>query len=181
MQRKHFAVLCMVLGIILLAAAPGMALAQEGPKIVISEPADGATVGPNVTLVWTAEGVKIVKAADAKELTEGHFHVFVDTEPITGADQVIPAGDPKIIHTGANTVELKELTPGEHTVTIVLGYSNHTPWQPPVTATVKFTVAEATTLPATGGNPTLLYAVLALVGLALFVSGAFVYRTQFKN
>lgn len=177
MQYKRFARGLMVLGIVLLLAAPGMALAQEGPKIAITEPADGATVGANVTLVWNSEGVKIVKAADAQELTEGHYHVFVDTEAITGADQVIPAGNPQIIHTGANTVELKDLTPGEHNVTIVLGYSNHTPWQPPVTAHVKFVVA-ATTLPATGGNPTLLYGLLALAGIALFGAGALMYQKQ---
>ena len=177
MQYKRFAQGLMVLGIVLLLAVPGMALAQEGPKIVITEPGDGATVGPNVTLVWNSEGVKIVKAADAKELTEGHYHVFVDTDAITGADQVIPAGNPQIIHTGANTVELKELAPGEHHVTIVLGYSNHTPWQPPVPAHVKFVVA-ANTLPATGGNPTLLYGVLALAGMTMLGAGAFVYRKQ---
>jgi hypothetical protein len=177
---KRLAILCLVVGLALIGLAPQMALAQAGPAIQITEPANGATVGPNVNVSWTSEGVTIVKAADATELTQGHYHVFVDTAPITGADTPTPTDNPQIIHTAETSVELKDLAPGEHTITLVLGYSNHTPWQPPVTATVTFTV-EATTLPATGGTFTDMTTVLLLLGMVLIVGGVMLRQVRVRR
>jgi LPXTG-motif cell wall-anchored protein len=144
------------------------ALAQAGPKITISEPQDGATIqGSSVTLKWSAEGVTIKPAKDATAKEEGHFHVLLDKDTVA-AGTPFPQGDPAIVHTANTEQTFDHLTAGNHTVTIVLGYSDHTPWQPPVEAKVSFTIATGgqapPQLPKTGGaTPN----DLALVGMAV--------------
>lgn len=67
------------------------------------------------------------------------FHVFVNREDFKPGIE-IPRDMEKegIYHTAENSLELKGLKPGPHKVIVVLGYDNHVPWNPLVTATVTF-------------------------------------------
>lgn len=115
--------------------------AQGGPILKITSPKDGATIaGDTVTIAWESQGVKIVAAADAKAKEEAHFHLFADREDFRLGVE-IPRGMEKegIYHTAKNSHELKGLKPGAHKVIVVLSYNNHVPWEPLVTATVRFT------------------------------------------
>ncbi|HBY93070.1 MAG: DUF4399 domain-containing protein [Ardenticatenaceae bacterium] len=158
------------LAVVLVVLIVGIGFAQGNPTVKFEAPQNGATVGPDVTLKWTSSGATIVSAKDAKEKTEAHFHVFVDKQPSLQAGQAIPADDPQIIHTGATSLDLTGLAPGAHTATVVLGYADHTPWEPFTMDTVNFTVAAPATLPATGGTRLVLTLMITAVGLVLLAS-----------
>ena len=133
--------------------------AQTPPTITITAPANGATVTNPVSITITSAGATIKPATDGDE-NAAHFHYFVDRDPATvlQAGQPIPTGQPDIIHTAATTQELPSLTPGQHTVWVVLAHTNHVPFSPNVQAQVTFTVgaggaaasSAAAALPASG-------------------------------
>ncbi|MBI3731860.1 MAG: hypothetical protein HY259_00120 [Chloroflexi bacterium] len=109
----------------LLLSLSALAVSAQGtPTVTFKSPAANATVtGPDATITWDSSAdVTIVAGKDAKQLTE------------------IPTGDPAIIHTAAKEYKWVGVSAGKHTVSIVLGYSNHTPWQPRTVATISFTV-----------------------------------------
>jgi len=151
------------------------ALAQAGPQITITEPKDGAAIqGTSVTIKWSAEGVTIKPAKDATAKEEGHFHVLLDKNTVA-AGTPFAQGDPAIVHTTNTEQTFDNLTAGQHTVMIVLGYSDHTPWQPPVEAKVSFTVAAGQAppqLPKTGGAEQNNVLLAGIAGLCLLIGSA---------
>lgn len=133
-------------------AAPGAAWAQGNPTVTFKSPAPNATVtGPDVTITYdSSPDVTIVAAANARQLTEGHYHLFLDKAANLQDNVPILTGDPTIIHTAAKEYKWANVAPGRHTVVLVLAYSNHAPWIPRATATLNFTVAAP--LPKTGAD-----------------------------
>ncbi len=119
------------------------ACAGEGrgtASVRIREPADGAVVGPDVHVVLQAEGIEIAPAAEARPGT-GHHHLFLDVD-LTPLDEVIPAGQPNIVHKGDGTAEhtFTGLEPGPHRIIAVIANPAHVPVDPPAVDTVRFTV-----------------------------------------
>ncbi len=174
---RHFATALLGGAVLLVLNATG--LLAQGPTLSISNPSEGTTVGAPVTIEWAAEGVTIKPASEATQHEEAHFHLFVDKVPALVEGQGIPAGDPQIIHTGSTSMELPDLAAGEHTVTVVLGYSDHTPWMPQVMDSVTFTVGDPApaTMPPSGGNP-LVGVWATLAGLALLGSAAWMWSRR---
>lgn len=98
----------------------------KGPSLSITSPKNTSTVDGNVvTLALAVKGIDIVKAADGDTSGKnGHFHVFVDKDPVApGA--VVPK-EAGIIHTTDNPITITGLGIGEHTFKVVLGDSTHT-------------------------------------------------------
>jgi hypothetical protein len=97
----------------------------------IVSPTDGTTVqGPKVKVEVAVTDWKLVPAGTAVTAGEGHLHFFVDIPATTVAvGQPIPAttANPAIIHAGAEPLTTRELTlsPGTHTITVVMGNSAH--------------------------------------------------------
>ncbi|MEX0785488.1 MAG: DUF4399 domain-containing protein [Dehalococcoidia bacterium] len=110
---------------------------QVAASVEITAPADGDTVTSPVTLEVSATGIEIGAAADLIE-GAGHFHAFVDQEPVAEGESV-PQETEGIFHFAAESQEL-ELEPGEHTVTVVLGDNTHIRLADVPAATVTFTV-----------------------------------------
>lgn len=138
-KKKWFLITAVAVGLAFALAALSV-WAQAGPKLKITSPKDGANIsGDTVTISWESSGAKIVPAADAKAREEAHFHLFVDREDFKPGVE-IPRDMEKegIYHTAKNSHELKGLKPGAHKVIVVLSYNNHVPWEPLVTAMVKF-------------------------------------------
>jgi hypothetical protein len=84
------------------------------------------------------KGVQLVKADGDTSGRTGHLHAFVDKDVTAG--QPIPVGDAAIVHSATSPVMVTGLTPGAHTIRIVLGNGNHVPFDPPVVDTVTVTV-----------------------------------------
>jgi hypothetical protein len=165
-----------IAGLLLSSVFAQTALAQSQPQITITAPANGATVpGPDVTVSINVSGTTLVPAANATKLEDLHVHYVLDTDTaaLTAGTAPIPAGDPKIVHSGATSNTFTGLTAGAHRVTVILGLSNHVAVQPPVAPSVSFTVgAQPAELPRTGdaSDPGLLLLIAGAVGVALGIA-----------
>jgi hypothetical protein len=114
------------------AAAQERTPAPEGAKVYFISPEDGATVSSPVTVRFGLEGMGVAPAGVEQEKT-GHHHLLIDTrlsDDMLG--QPIPADDQHRHFGGGQTETAVELSPGEHTLQLVLGDWSHIPHDPPV-------------------------------------------------
>ncbi|MGQ0456467.1 MAG: DUF4399 domain-containing protein [Hyphomicrobium sp.] len=103
-------------------------------KVFIIEPKDGATVSSPVTVKFGVSGMEIAPAGTDKA-NSGHHHLLIDVKP-EKITEGIPA-DANHIHYGKGQTEaVIELTPGSHTLQLLLGDKNHVPHNPPVMSDV---------------------------------------------
>jgi hypothetical protein len=97
----------------------------------IVSPADGATVqGTKVKVEVAVTDWKLVPAGTKVADGEGHLHFFVDVPASAVAvGQPVPptTANPAFVHAGAGPLTSRELTlsPGRHTITVVMGNSSH--------------------------------------------------------
>jgi hypothetical protein len=131
--------------------------AQAGPAVHITAPANGATVTNPVTVTVQSSGA-VIKPATDNDPNAAHYHYFVDRNPasVLQQGQPIPTGQPDIIHTDSPNQQLPNLSPGQHTVWVVLAHTDHTPYNPNVQDQVTFTVAapgQAAAPPQTAAAP----------------------------
>lgn len=134
------AVLALAAGIV--PAAAGSTPSPPGARVYFIDLADGATVKSPLTLRFGLSGMGVAPAGVEKEAT-GHHHLLIDA-PLTAADLAEPLpADAHHVHFGKGQTEATiTLTPGHHTLQLVLGDNNHIPHAPPVTsAVVNVTVA----------------------------------------
>jgi hypothetical protein len=116
--------------------------APENAEAYIQSPEDGATVSSPVTVRFGLRGIGVAPAGVDLPST-GHHHILIDVEELPPFDMPLPATD-DIRHFGGGQTETElELSPGEHTLQLVLGDWLHTPHQPPVvSAPITITVTE---------------------------------------
>lgn len=99
---------------------------------------DGETVAAPVTVVFGIAGMDVAPAGSELP-NSGHHHLLVDRAPLgegpDGAEERnanLPA-DGNHIHFGKGQTEtVLDLSPGPHTLQLVLGDANHIPHNPPV-------------------------------------------------
>lgn len=105
-----------------------------GAKVIILEPADGATVKNPITVKFGVEGMEVAPAGTDKPNT-GHHHLLIDSK-LDDPSVPVPA-DANHIHYGKGQTEAQiELTPGKHTLQDVFADKNHIPHNPPVVSDV---------------------------------------------
>jgi hypothetical protein len=101
-----------------------------GAKVYFEYPTDGAYITPTPTIKFGLLNMGVAPASVEKANT-GHHHIIIDT-PLPPFDQPIP-NDPNHLHFGAGQTEAKiSLTPGPHTLQLLLGDNSHIPHDPPV-------------------------------------------------
>jgi hypothetical protein len=120
-----------------LACAQTPAVAAErtasppGAQGYIISPKDGAKVHGPVLVQFGLKGMGIAPAGVKMDNT-GHHHLLIDTDAPTDLSAPLPATD-KIVHFGKGQTQTKmTLTPGKHTLQLLLGDMNHVPHAPPV-------------------------------------------------
>ena len=121
-------------------AAPEIA-PESVPTVRITQPEEGATVGPDVQVLLETEGIEIVSITPPVVGT-GHHHLYIDVD-LTPLNEMIPQNDPQIIHKGDGSSEfmLEGLEPGEHRIIAVVADPAHIPVDPPIVDTLHFTVS----------------------------------------
>ena len=128
-----------VLPAFLYVIATTMALASDeiprtpsppGTQLVILEPHDGATVQNPVTVIFGLEGMGVAPAGVPAAAT-GHHHLIIDSK-LPAANRPIPADDNHRHFGGGQTQVDIELSPGKHTLQLLLGDHNHVPHDPPI-------------------------------------------------
>jgi Domain of unknown function (DUF4399) len=120
--------------------------AQATPTVRITAPTNGATVNNPVTVTVVTSGA-VIKNAGANDPTAAHLHYFIDRDPagVLQPGQPIPSGQADIIHTPDTSQVLPNLSPGSHSVWVVLAHTDHTPYIPNVQDRVTFTIGGAAT------------------------------------
>jgi len=123
------------------AATPPAAI----PSLKIVAPAIGATVtGPKGKVEVDAKNWKTVAPAGSPVTPgERHLHFFIDVPASSVAvGQAIPTGDPKYVHAGGALLTDRELelSPGQHTITVVAANAAHIALASPTPQSVTFTV-----------------------------------------
>lgn len=101
------------------------AAAPPQVQLRIASPAANEQIAGNVVdLLVSATGVEIKKADNDTSGKSGHYHVFVDREPVA-VGQSIPK-EPGIVHSPDNPIRITGLSVGTHKLTVVLGDGAHT-------------------------------------------------------
>ena len=119
-----------------LLALTGLAWAGESPapagaRVYIIWPKDGQVI--NGGKLWLRMGLKGAGIAPAgmEHPHTGHHHVLIDTE-LPPFDEPVPF-DKNHVHFGAGQSEARiELSPGSHTLQVLLADHDHVPHNPPL-------------------------------------------------
>jgi hypothetical protein len=117
----------------------------ETARISVTASAPTSVKGNVVPIDVSAHNVKIVKADGDTGGTTGHYHVFVDREPVRPGREIPRA--PGVVHSTDDPIQITGLTRGRHTFTVVLGDGAHTRLsnaKAEVTVTVEGPTVEAT-------------------------------------
>jgi len=106
----------------------------QGAKVFFISPQDGATIHGTIPVEFGVEGMKIAPAG-TDEPNSGHYHLLIDTE-LEDYNAAIPADDKHKHYGGGQTEAQLDLSPGPHSLQILLGDKNHVPHDPPVESEV---------------------------------------------
>ena len=116
--------------VILPVQAQEKSTAPPDAKVYIVSPADGAVVSSPVKVIFGLSGMGVAPAGTNIENT-GHHHLIIDA-PLPDIDQPIPADD-NHKHFGKGQTETTiELTPGTHTLQLLVGDWLHIPHDEPI-------------------------------------------------
>lgn len=102
--------------------------APAGATVSIVSPKDGETVTTPVRVVFGVTGMGLAPAGE-NVANAGHHHLLVDTE-LANAGLPIPADDKHLHYGKAQTEAMVALTPGKHTLQLVMGDYLHIPFDP---------------------------------------------------
>src|SRR5271157_3148856 len=112
------------------ALTGGPTPSPPGAKEYFVDLKDGATIGTKTTVHFGLHGMGVAPAGSDKA-NSGHHHLLIDTE-LPPLDQPIP-NDENHLHFGAGQTEAEvTLTPGDHTLQLLLGDKDHIPHTPPI-------------------------------------------------
>jgi hypothetical protein len=111
-------------------AAAGPTPSPPGAEVYFVGLKDGDTIPTKSTVHFGLHNMGVAPAGTDKP-NSGHHHLIIDA-PTPSADVEIP-NDFQHLHFGAGQTETElTLTPGDHTLQLVLGDKNHIPHSPPV-------------------------------------------------
>jgi hypothetical protein len=109
--------------------------APAGAMAYIIEPADGARVTNPVRVVFGLKGIGVAPAGVERN-DAGHHHLLVDA-PLPTELGLPLANDEQHRHFGGGQTEVElTLTPGRHTLQMLLGDHLHIPHDPPIASSV---------------------------------------------
>jgi hypothetical protein len=109
--------------------------APAGAMVYIIEPADGATVTNPVRVVFGLKGMGVAPAGTDRPDT-GHHHLLIDTGLPADLNVPIPNDDQHKHFGGGQTETTLMLSPGRHTLQLLLGDNLHVPFDPPIASSV---------------------------------------------
>ena len=104
--------------------------AAPGAEVYFVDIKDGDTVPTKLTIHFGLKNMGVAPAGSDRP-NSGHHHLLIDTD-LPPLNQPIP-NDPHHLHFGAGQTEAEvTLSPGPHTLQLLLGDKDHLPHSPPV-------------------------------------------------
>ncbi|OUS24983.1 rod shape-determining protein RodA [Gammaproteobacteria bacterium 45_16_T64] len=132
-MKKHMIAISMIL-FILPSSILAEGLISESPEnaeVYFIQPVDGQTVKGKVNIVFGLKNMGIAPAGTDRKNT-GHHHLLIDTDVLPDLAKPLPSND-KTRHFGGGQSETEiELSPGKHTLQLILGNYAHVPHKKPV-------------------------------------------------
>jgi hypothetical protein len=122
-----------MVSVLWLLAGPALARtpAPEGAQVYIISPTNGEVVTKPVTVKFGLKGMGVAPAGVDKSAT-GHHHLLIDLDGEPALDRPLPADEHHRHFGGGQTETTVELSPGKHTLQLLMGDHNHVPHDPPV-------------------------------------------------
>ena len=111
----------------LLAGTPS----PDGAVVYIISPAHGETVSSPFKIRFGLKDMGVAPAGVDRENT-GHHHLLIDRVKLPALDKPLPADELLRHFGGGQTEAMIELSPGTHTLQLMLGDKDHIPHVPPV-------------------------------------------------
>ena len=105
--------------------------APQGAQVYIISPAHGEVVSSPVVVKFGLKGMGVAPAGVDRPKT-GHHHLLIDVADYPALDKPLPGDDNHKHFGGGQTETMIELTPGSHTLQLIMGDRNHVPHDPPV-------------------------------------------------
>ena len=131
MNIRHFVQIAGIAALGLASASMAREPSPAGAEVYIISPKDGAKVKSPVTVVFGLKGMGIAPAGIKFDNT-GHHHLLVDTDVPADLTQPLPANE-NHVHFGKGQTETSlTLSPGKHTLQLLLADFTHTPHDPAV-------------------------------------------------
>jgi hypothetical protein len=122
---------CLYLTGVTLISVPCVAqtAAPDDAELYIISPRDNAKLRSPVTVRFGLKHMGVTHAGDTTP-NMGHHHLLIDvTEPISPTEPL--PSNKRYLHFGAGQTETQlDLSPGPHTLQLVLGDANHKPFKP---------------------------------------------------
>jgi hypothetical protein len=119
--------------------APAVALPEKDGVYFIT-PRDGDTVTSPVVVRFGLKG-KGVAPAGVNQANTGHHHILIDVADLPPMNVAVPSDERHVHFGGGQTETSLKLTPGKHTLQLVLGDHLHVPLgQPWVSEKITITV-----------------------------------------
>ena len=103
----------------------------EGAYLYIISPSNGDVVNSPVTIRFGLKNMGVAPAGTEKANT-GHHHLLIDVSSLPDLDMPLPADAQHVHFGGGQTETTVELSPGPHTLQLILGDMSHIPHDPPV-------------------------------------------------
>src|SRR5436190_263190 len=108
----------------------GLSPSPPGAEVYFMDLKDGATVPAQLQIYFGLRNMGVAPAS-SDLLNSGHHHLLIDTA-LPPLDQPLP-NDLNHLHFGGGQTETElTLSPGEHTLQLLLGDKGHIPHTPPV-------------------------------------------------
>ncbi len=129
----RFALAALLLGatFVVQAADVPRTPSPAGAEAYIISPKDGATINGSFKVQFGLRGMGVAPAGVDVPAT-GHHHLLIDVKEQPDMNAPLPAND-NIVHFGKGQTETElTLTPGQHTLQLLVGDKNHVPHNPPV-------------------------------------------------
>ncbi|MBE9030278.1 DUF4399 domain-containing protein [filamentous cyanobacterium LEGE 11480] len=113
------------------AAIAPLSHAPEDARAYLIEPSNGQTVSPEFTAKFGLVGMQVAPAG-VDQAGTGHHHLLIDLAELPPLTEPLPANE-HIKHFGKGQTEAQlTLTPGKHTLQLLLGNYSHVPHDHPV-------------------------------------------------
>jgi len=109
----------------------GTTPSPSGADVYIISPADGEVVNNPFKVVFGLSGMGVAPAGVDKPNT-GHHHLLIDVAARPALDRPLPADEHHKHFGGGQTETTLSLSPGKHTLQLIMGDQNHIPHDPAV-------------------------------------------------
>lgn len=126
----------------LILALLSVSSAFADTELYFISPQDGDQVSGEFTVSFGLRGMGVAPAGVDADNT-GHHHLLIDVEAMPAMDAPLPKTDQVRHFGGGQTETTLSLSPGTHTLQLLLGNYSHIPHDPPVMSSkITITVTE---------------------------------------